>query len=207
MGIKVSINGGGKDFEPVSEGIHTVALVDIIDLGEVQTSFGIKPKVLFVYISDEMDEGGEPRQIRERFTPSVHEKSSLRPRAEQLLNRKLTAEEEQDFDLDVLVGCQKQFFVEHNEGTSNGKTKIYANLGSAVKGTVKQPIGIPESFVRDQDKPAAERLAVKRAAKGSVARTASGPAAVKQAGGGTAVAKAVLAPPAPTPIINEDIPF
>lgn len=192
MAIVVNINGG-KDFEPLSEGIHTLCLADIVDLGIEQTPFGSKPKIRFVYLSDEADEDGRTKYVFEKFTASLHEKATLRGRVRDLLGRDLTEEElaAGKFDVETLIGVQKKAVIEHNES----KGKIYANVKAIIKGKATGVV-IPDDFVRAKDKAPKTNGAAKPM-----------PPARSAVGGGTAVAKAILAPASQGPISDEDIPF
>ena len=189
MPIVVNINSG-VDREPVSEGVHSVVLADVVDLGVLPTAFGDKHKVQFVYLTDEADEAGKTKYLFERFTASLHEKASLRKRVKQLLGGK--EPDGSAFDLESLIGTQARVVVEHNEGNDG---KVYANVASVMKPDPKVRVDIPSDFTRQQNKPGYQ-----------------GPkkpnAAVKAAGGGKAAAAAVLSRPQQTqPISDEDIPF
>jgi hypothetical protein len=179
----------GKDFEPLSEGIHTLILADVVDLGMEQTPWGNKPKVRFVYLADEADEEGFTKRVFEKFTASLHEKSSLRARVEEILGRPLNEQElKTGLDDNTIIGCQKKAVIEHNEGKAG---KVFANVKAIIKGKASG-LSIPTDFVRAKDKN-----------KQPGANTQS---AAAKSGGGTAVAKAILAP-AGAPITDEDTPF
>jgi hypothetical protein len=184
MPITISINSG-KDFEPVSEGVHAAVLADIVDLGMVTTAFGEKHKVQFLWMTDEADEDGRTKYVFQRFTASLHEKATLRKAVKQILGRDLTADEK-NYDIEQLIGSQVRLIIQHNE--SNGK--IYANVGGIMKPDPKAKVVIPSDFVRKQDRTDAPK------ANGSAAPKANG----------KAVAAAVLSRPK-TVITDEDIPF
>src|SRR6185503_7841215 len=88
MPIVVNINSG-TDYEPVSEGVHSAVLADIIDLGKVQTAFGEKDKVRFVWLTDEADENGRTKRISKSYTKSLHEKANLRKDVEKIIGKPL----------------------------------------------------------------------------------------------------------------------
>lgn len=183
MPINVSINSG-KDFEPVSEGIHAGVLVDIVDLGPITTQYGTKEKLQFVWLTDEADEEGQTKRLFKRYTKSLHEKASLRAAFIKIAGRDLTAEELASPALDIeplLLGRQNQFVVEHSEDQKTGK--VYANITSIMKPKAGVKIAVPADFQRDKDKPADKR-------KGKYGD-------VKAAGGGRAAAAAVLKPGRP----------
>ena len=179
MPIVVNINSG-TDFEPVSEGVHSAVLADIIDLGKVQTAFGEKDKVRFVWLTDEADENGRTKRVSKSYTKSLHEKANLRKDVEKILGKPLGSA--QSFDVEKLIGAQNQLVIEHNEGTDG---KVYGNVKAIMK--PKEKLAIPADFTR---------------------KAASPNGAVKAAGGGKAAAAAVLSRPQQTqPISDEDIPF
>jgi hypothetical protein len=50
------INKNDNKFDPAPEGLQQAVCVDVHDLGIVQTSFGMKPQVLVVWMSEYVDE-------------------------------------------------------------------------------------------------------------------------------------------------------
>lgn len=185
MPIVVNINSG-KDFEPVSEGVHAAVLADVVDKGIVPTAFGDKHKVMFTFVTDEADENGSMKYVFQSFTASLHEKATLRKAVKAIQGGKDI--DGSDFDLETLIGRQVQLVVQHNEGRDG---KVYANVASILK--PKGPtVNIPPDFTRRKDK--TDKPAFK-------------------SGGGTAAARAILAPArsnavtAAAPISNDDIPF
>lgn len=185
MPITVSINSG-KDFEPVSEGVHNAVLGDVVDKGMQQTAFGEKHKVMFVWLTDEADEDGKTKYVFQSFTASLHEKATLRKAVKAIrLGKDIDGD---SFDIETLVGSQVQLVIQHNEA-NNGK--VYANVASILK--PKGPaVVLPSDF----------EFKKKEGAKsgGSVPRTASGVSA----------ARAILAPASQSKqaVIDDcDIPF
>ncbi len=190
MPITISINSG-KDYEPVSEGVHSAVLADIVDLGNVQTDFGEKHKIQFVYLTDEADEGGRTKYLFERFTASLHEKASLRKRVKGILGRDLNASEK-NFDVETLIGLPVKAMVAHSESNDG---KIYANIVS-LKPDPKGTVTIPADFQRKQDRPSDGKTVAKAILKPAPAgyTTLTPPTPAK-------------AVPAARAITNEVIPF
>lgn len=186
MPIVININSG-KDYEPVSEGVHAAVLADIVDLGPVQTAFGIKDKVQFTWLTDEADEDGKTKYLFKRYTKSLHEKSNLRKDVEKILGRPLGQTEQ--FDLESLLGQNNQLVVQHNEAP-DGSGKVYANIVGIMKPKAK--LAIPQDFQRKKDREPQGQLLQGRNAQ------------VKAAGGGRAVAAAIAAP---AQIGDDDLPF
>ena len=180
MPITVNINSGA-DFEPVSEGVHAAVLADIVDLCVVDTAFGPKEKVQFIWLTDEADENGRTKYLFKRYTKSLHEKAALRKDVKAILGKDI---EGSSFDLESLIGRNNQLVIQHSESNQG---KVYANVIGILKAAVKLPI--PADFQRKKDKAPAD---FKKPA-----------ASVKAAGGGKAVAQAVAAPFQAT---DEDLP-
>jgi hypothetical protein len=185
MPIVVNINSGA-DFEPVSEGVHQAVLADIVDLGPIQTAFGVKDKVQFVWLTDEADETGRTKYLFKRYTKSLHEKASLRKDVKAILGKDIDGA---SFDVETLLGRNNSLVVQHSEGNDG---KVYANIIGIMKPTTR--IAIPADFTRKKDK-----------APSSFGQQRQTPSPVS----GRAAAAAVLAPAraAATPISNDDIPF
>jgi hypothetical protein len=164
--ITISINSG-KDFEPVSEGVHAAVLADVVDKGVVQTSFGPKHKVQFTFLTDEADEGGRTKYVFSSYTASLHEKAGLRKAVKAIRGKDIDGAE---FDVESLIGSQVQLVIQHNEGNDG---KIYANIVSIMKPKAGTKVAIPADFTRRKDKPTDGKPAV---------------------GGGKAAAAAILKP-------------
>lgn len=67
--------------------------VDVQDLGVVDTPWGRKPKMKFVFELAEQKANGYPATASQTFTKSLHEKSALRPVIEAWLGRLLSSSE------------------------------------------------------------------------------------------------------------------
>lgn len=148
MSIVININSG-KDYEKVSEGVHTAVLADVVDLGLVDTQFGPKEKVRFVWLTSETDSEGRTKMAFQTFTKSLHEKATLTKTVKSMLGKVPTAG---SFDLESLIGHNARLVIQHNEGKEG---QVYANVSSILKAEPKSPkMDIPRDFVRKQDKPA-----------------------------------------------------
>jgi len=186
MAIVININSG-KDFEPVSEGVHAAVLAAVVDKGIVPTAFGDKRKVMFVWLTDEADEDGKTRLVFQSFTASLHEKAGLRKAVKAIRGKDIDG---QDFDVESLVGSQNQLVIQHNEA-ANGK--VYANVSAILKAKPGSRVSIPSDFE------------FKPKSKDDSAPAPRPTSAVKAAGGGKVVAAKAYAPAAP--ITDDDIPF
>jgi hypothetical protein len=109
-----------RKYELASEGTHAAKLEEVRDLGEVETGFGKKQKVLFIWeMMDQTDQRGFPVKVFERFTRTLHEKGLLAKRLKQMLEKVPP-----EIDLTEPVGWQGDVVVQHNDTGD----EIYANI-------------------------------------------------------------------------------
>lgn len=141
MAITVSIS----NYELPNEGPQAAVLADVIDLGIVDSKFGKKHKVNFVWILAEKDTQDKQKRVYERFTLSLNEKAGLRKRLTQL-GAKFDAKTK-DFDVEQYVGTQATLVITYNDGDGGKK---FANVLAAMKAT--QEVTLPEGFVRQCDR-------------------------------------------------------
>ncbi len=134
------------------EGLHPAVCVDVIDLGELPTAWGNKPKIELRWQLDEVNpETQKPFVVRARFTNSLHEKAILRQTLETWRNKKFTAEELRGWDLEKLIGVCCQVQIVHAPGDEG---RVWANVQAVVpfpKGLVKMK---PIDYIREQDRAA-----------------------------------------------------
>jgi hypothetical protein len=76
----------------VLEQVVNAICVDVIDLGKIQTPWGIKPQIKFIFESDDTDEYGEQRLLIRTFHKHPHEKSALSIAMKSWTNRNLSEE-------------------------------------------------------------------------------------------------------------------
>lgn len=125
-----------------SEGSVQGVLAEIVHLGEVETQYGIKDKVRFIFEITEYRNGTDtPLNISVDFNNTWSRKSNMFDFVQQMLGRKLTSGETMEFDPDLLIGKNALLTIIHNE--SNGT--VYANIKSVMP-LVK---GMPEITVSD----------------------------------------------------------
>lgn len=145
--------GDSKKYEIPDEGLYTAVLADIVDLGEVDTQFGKKHRVRFIYILEDTDSEGRQFRLFQQMNASLHEKATMFK-----LIRRLTGKDPgTSFDLEVLLNKQCQLDVQHSE--SEGK--IFANVISVLANQKGQNVKIPADFVRsiNKDKEPAKTVA------------------------------------------------
>ena len=136
-----------KDYTPAPEGLHQAVCVDVVDLGIVKSQYGDQPKIEIRWVLDDLDPKTEkPYMVVSRFTPSLHEKSRLRPLLEAWRGRRFSVEELKGFDIEKLLGANCQIQIVHNI-TNDGQT--YANVQAVVpiaKNSAK--LAIPADYIR-----------------------------------------------------------
>jgi len=151
----VIVKGGG-DYKNAPAGLHQAVCVDVVDLGVIETSFGNKHMCRLVWQIEEIDsDTGRPFSVGKRYSPSLHEKATLRKDLESWRAKPFTKEELDGFDLEKLLGVNCQLMVIHE--TREGKT--YANIKSIV------PVGKGAQPLRARDY---TRVKDREATKGGV---------------------------------------
>jgi len=158
MGLNVQIDGGGKDFEAVTDMMPTAVLADIVDKGMVPNKFAKVPgtlqhKCYFVWIISEEDSEGRNKRVFESFTVSLNEKATLRKRLKDfgLTDAKIAElkAEGKTVDLDSYIGTKRLLVLSQEDG-DNGKTFIKVMATATLKKGQVAP-EIPSDFVRKQN--------------------------------------------------------
>lgn len=127
----------GGDFEPAPAGSHIAVCVRVIDLGTQEVTFQGQTKqqhkVSIAWeLPDERRDDGKPFLITNRYTLSMHEKSTLRKHLESWRGRAFSHEEigpGGSFKPRNLLGVGCMLSIIHQE--RNGRT--YANISSVSK--------------------------------------------------------------------------
>jgi hypothetical protein len=115
------------DYQPANEGTYLAIMVEVVDLGCVETAFGKKDMVRLIWA---ITDGGQKRTIFQRVTKSLHPKSQLGRIARVLMG----GLPESEFDIELLVGRQAMVVIEHRE--SDGNTYANITLVFSPKGNV-----------------------------------------------------------------------
>ncbi len=118
-----------KDEKPVyplaPDGLQDAVLVDVVDLGELDTPFGRKRKLSLVFELEDTNEEGKHYIVTRRYTWSLNEKSNLRKDLERWHGSKFSNEELMNgIDMEALIGLNATLFISHNES----EDKTYANI-------------------------------------------------------------------------------
>jgi hypothetical protein len=131
MAIWAKGSGDGRTFEPAPEGTHQAVLVDVVDLGMLQTSWqgvtSTKHKVNLAWQIAEDRDDGKPFLVFKRYTLSLHEKSALRKDLDSWRGRTLSRTEEQTgVDLEEMIGKNCLLNITHKQVGD----RTYANVAS-----------------------------------------------------------------------------
>jgi hypothetical protein len=140
----------GKTFTPCPEGLHVAVCVDVVDLGEVDTSFGRKFRVRLTWQIEQADPAtGKRHAVVKSYTNSLHKRATLRADLESWRGRKFTEDEVKRFDLETLLGVNAMLHVVQE--TSEDGT-VYSNI----RALMPVPKGTPKlaslDYTRHQDR-------------------------------------------------------
>ena len=112
MGYVVKDSG---TFTPAPTGLHRAVCVDIVNVGIIESKFGAKKKVRLVWEIEEVMEDGRRFIVSRLYTPSLHEKATLRRDLESWRGRSFTGEELKGFDLDNILHVPCQIQIVHTD--------------------------------------------------------------------------------------------
>ena len=133
MGL-IASDKGGKDFDPIKEGLHPAVCYGVIDLGQQYDEKWSKwtQKVLLQWELPEQRieiEGADlPRATSRIFTLSLDKKSLLRPFLESWRGTAFSVEHLAGFDISKLAAVSCQLQILHNVVGD----KTYANVQAAM---------------------------------------------------------------------------
>ena len=106
-----------KTFELPSEGLHLAQITRVDDVGQVETSFGVKEKIRIIFtMLDEKSKDGTPLDAMISANKVLGEKSTL---GKLLAELKIAAGD--TFDTDELIGVKTQVIISHNQAPTTGK--------------------------------------------------------------------------------------
>ena len=109
------------------DGLLDALLVDVVDLGELDTPWGPKHKLSLVSELEDTDSEGKHFIVTKRYTWSLNEKSNLRKDLERWRGSKFSGDElESGVDMEAFIGLNATLFISHNESEEHGKT--FANI-------------------------------------------------------------------------------
>lgn len=163
MGITVTSNKGGGNFEPCPEYTGRAVCVDITPLKAYETQYGVKQKFKIAFELDLIDKSRNPVQpwvvMTAPMTPSLHEKAGLTRFLKDWFGRPLTTEETNNLDLDGLIGRPATVVIVHEK--SQDGTKTFANIKLIMAHKAGEPLKPSGLWVRLEDRPPKEDDQVK----------------------------------------------
>ena len=109
-----------RTYELPSEGLHLAQITRVDDVGQVETSFGVKEKIRIIFtMLDEKAKDGTALDAMVSANKVLGEKSTL---GKLLAELKISAGD--TFDTDELIGLKTQVIISHKDG----KDRNYANV-------------------------------------------------------------------------------
>ena len=163
MGITVTSNKGGGNFEPCPEYTGRAVCVDITPLKAYETEYGTKQKFKIAFELDMLDQSRNPVQpwvvMTAPMTASLHEKAGLTKFLKDWHGRALTAEETVSLNLDNLIGRPATVVIVHEQ--SRDGTKTFSNIKLIMPHKSGEPLQPSGLWVRLEDRPPREDDKVK----------------------------------------------
>jgi hypothetical protein len=111
-----------KQYELPAEGWHKAKLIEVKDLGIVDTDYGQKRKIRFKYQVAQLGRNGQPLTLIEQANASLGARSNLTKRIKSLTGQFPP----KGFHVDSLEGWVGEIEIEHNVSEKDGNT--YANI-------------------------------------------------------------------------------
>lgn len=141
-----------SDYEVAPEGLMDAVCIDVVDLGIVDSKkWGPGPKIKIIWELEEKDSKGRPFRVNRRFTPSLADKSHLKPFLEAWRGKKFTPEEKKQFDIEKLIGVPCQLSIAHNLGDEG---QVWPNVQACVQPRRNsQKLRPSTDYVREKDRP------------------------------------------------------
>jgi hypothetical protein len=138
-----------KPFVPPPEGIWPGCCVDVVDLGDVETPWGVKHHVKVIWeISPVMPETGKRFLASKRYNFSFDDRSTLYKDLRSWRGRAFTAEELKGFDLEKVLAAPCQLIITHEE--SDGV--VYGNVTTVLKADPKNLLRPSGEYKRVKDR-------------------------------------------------------
>jgi hypothetical protein len=142
----------GKEYKPAPEGLHQGVCVDVIDIGMVETQYGLLHKVDIRWEIEELnpEDENKPFRVQCRYTLSLNDKANLTKHLNAWRGKVFTPEEKKGFDLEKLIGANCQLQLVHSI-SKNGRT--YANIQAIVPiSKTMTKLRPSDSYVRAKDR-------------------------------------------------------
>jgi len=143
---------GGANFEKPNTGMYHGVLADIVDLGEVTTTYNgqvkTQPMVRFVWILNANGKDGKFLSVTARFNNNLHEKSNLYKSVKQILN----AAPPLTLNPETLIGQTRKLFIQREITGEGQQQKDFANILGISPADAGVSVAIPTDFIRDKNK-------------------------------------------------------
>ena len=148
------VSSKGKFAPHPDGGPYAAVCVDVVNMPQCQTKYGLQDKVRIVFETElemEPDDQGRVRPWLQAafFGKTIGEKSNLRKFLKSWRGRDFTPEELEAFNLETIVGAPARLIIEH---TQDG-TDTYANITAILRaenGKILKPSG---AYQRVKDRP------------------------------------------------------
>jgi len=156
--MAIIVRDSGGKFPPAPEGVHQAVCVDVIELLDQETAFGVKDQVRVVWQTEPIEDTDKDGNLTGKaqryllfktYTASLNEKAALYKDLIAWRGRKFTPEELAGFDVEKLIGANCQVQIVHNI-KENGK--VYGNVQAVIplaKAATKIQV---EGYVRKKDR-------------------------------------------------------
>lgn len=143
----------GGSYEIPDEGVVQGVCVDVIDRGEMESTFNGKTekkrKVEFVFQVAQNGSNGAPLQVSKLFNLTLGPKATLRKFLEGWRGKPFADDEAARFDLESVKGKNAQIGIMHATGKQGGKFANIATVMALLKG---MPEMAPRDYVRKERK-------------------------------------------------------
>lgn len=148
--MAIIAKASGSSFVPCPEGAHAAVCVDVVDLGELEVTWGgtkkKQHKIRIVWQIAEVMADNKPYLASKRYTLSLHEKAGLRKDLESWRGKAFTEPELQGFDVEAVLSVPCLINVMHQKSQTNGET--YANVTAVMRLPKGMEAPTPRNYVR-----------------------------------------------------------
>jgi hypothetical protein len=134
-----------KHYELPDEGEHLAVLADVVDLGEVDTEYGKKDRVRFIWLVQQRDSDGKHIAVAYSYNKSLYEKANLRNAVKVITGR----DPGDSCDLETLLGSNVRLVIEHYTHDGRSFAGIAAMLWPRKGETA---FAVPADFIRAKDR-------------------------------------------------------
>jgi hypothetical protein len=143
MSLVVKDNGS-KDFKLLEAGLYAAVCSNVIDMGDHEGQYGVKPKIGIVFELNELRDDGKRYQLSMTQGNTLASKGHLRPMLESWRGKKFTEDElKNGFDLEKLIGANCTLNITHDIKQDKTYLKINA-VNPPMRGAEKiVPSGLP----------------------------------------------------------------